>query len=499
MWTNFPAACREAKNPAAAALFALSICWQAALYAPEKKLAEVSSIEADALFIERCDRLLPGGWRAFFPDGAPLYRGLTVNGLRLNPQRFAGCAPFAVRPSPFAPGNFYLLDADARVGLHPYHHAGVYYAQEPSASAPAALLGVRPGDWVLDLCAAPGGKSAQLAAALAGSGLLVANEFSPKRAPVLLSNLERMGARNCIVTNETAERLARAFPAAFDRILVDAPCSGEGMFRKEPAALAQHSQRLIESCAALQRELLDTVAAALRPGGTLVYSTCTFSPEEDEGTVAVFLRRHPEFALEQIDADFGCAGHEACCAQGPVDTGRLRCVYPVHGGEGQFMARFCKAGEAPRAAVRGSLCAGAAPREARDFLAECFPALADAPLARQGDRLLLLPQPELPLPPGLRVLRAGVLAGELAAGGRTASFEPHHHLYMAWGADAPRRLSLSPDEERCAAWLRGEEIAALGMENGFAAVTVDGFPLGFGKVSGGRLKNHYPKGLRNLK
>ena len=254
----------------------------------------------DALFTQRCDRLLPGGYRAFFSPEAPLFRGLTVNTLRLTAQAFSACAPFRIAKSPFSPSSFYLLE-EARAGLHPYHHAGVYYVQEPSASAPAALLDVRPGERVLDLCAAPGGKTAQLGAALAGRGLLVANEFVPKRASVLLSNLERMGIFNAVVTNESAERLAAAFPGYFDRILVDAPCSGEGMFRKEPAALQQHSQRLIESCASLQRALLDAIAPALRPGGLLVYSTCTFSPEEDEGTVGAFLRDHPEFVLEDVD------------------------------------------------------------------------------------------------------------------------------------------------------------------------------------------------------
>lgn len=194
----------------------------------------------DALFTQRCDRLLPGGYRAFFPPEAPLFRGLTVNTLRLTAQAFSACAPFRIAKSPFSPSSFYLLE-EARAGLHPYHHAGVYYVQEPSASAPAALLDVRPGERVLDLCAAPGGKTAQLGAALAGRGLLVANEFVPKRASVLLSNLERMGIPNAVVTNESAERLAAAFPGYFDRILVDAPCSGEGMVpqRAGGAAAAQ--------------------------------------------------------------------------------------------------------------------------------------------------------------------------------------------------------------------------------------------------------------------
>lgn len=454
----------------------------------------------DALFTQRCDRLLPGGYRAFFPPEAPVFRGLTVNTLRLTAQAFSACAPFRIAKSPFSPSSFYLLE-EARAGLHPYHHAGVYYVQEPSASAPAALLDVRPGERVLDLCAAPGGKTAQLGAALAGRGLLVANEFVPKRASVLLSNLERMGIFNAVVTNESAERLAAAFPGYFDRILVDAPCSGEGMFRKEPAALQQHSQRLIESCASLQRALLDAIAPALRPGGLLVYSTCTFSPEEDEGTVGAFLRDHPEFVLEDVEASFGCAGHTSCCLEGPIETEKVRRIYPVHGGEGHFMAKLRRAGEGVSLAPgKGRLTPEKLPREAERFFDDCFPSLCDAPAALRGGKLLLLPQEPVFLPRGLRVLRAGVLAGELVQGrGRESRFEPHHSLYMAFGPSCAHRLELSSGDARTGAWLRGEQIEAPGLAGGYTAVTVDDFPLGFGKASGGSLKNHYPKGLRNLK
>lgn len=457
-------------------------------------------MQPGSFFIDRCDRLLEGGFAAYFPQSAPLFRGLTVNGLRLDAAAFADMAPFAVEKSPFCAAGFRLTDPAARPGLHPYHHAGVYYLQEPSASAPAPLLGVQPGERVLDLCAAPGGKSAQLAAALAGEGLLVSNEFTAKRCAALLSNLERLGVRNAVVTNESAERLAAAFPEAFDRILVDAPCSGEGMFRREEAALAQHSQRLVESCAALQRSLLDAIAPALRPGGMLVYSTCTFSPEENEGTVGWFLRAHPEFSLEDPGVSFGCAGHPSCCVEGEIETEKVRRIYPVQGGEGQFMARLRKAGDAPaQDPAKGRLSAQRLPAPAQAFFAEQFPALADAPFALFGDKVVLLPKAPVFLPKGLRVLRAGTTAGELIQGRGKARFEPAHSLYMACGALAARRLDLAPEDPRAAGWLRGEELAAQGLAPGWTALTVSGFPLGMGKVSGGRMKNHYPKGLRNLK
>ena len=243
-----------------------------------------------SLLGSRCEALYAA------PEELPA-RGLTVNGLRCTPERFAELADFALEPSPFCAEGFVVRDPAFRPGRHPYHHAGVFYSQEPSASAPAALLEVRPGMRVLDLCAAPGGKSSQLAAALGGQGLLVSNEYDPGRAEALKSNLERMGAANAVVTNAAPAALAAALPGFFDRVLVDAPCSGEGMFRKEPQAMAQHGPALVRQCAALGAKILESAAALLAPGGLLVYSTCTFSPEEDEGQAGAFLAAHPDFEL----------------------------------------------------------------------------------------------------------------------------------------------------------------------------------------------------------
>ena len=213
-------------------------------------------------------------------------RGVTVSALRTTPEQFAQRADFPLEPSPFCKAAFVVHQPDFKPGRHPYHHAGVFYSQEPSASSAAPLLGVQPGMRVLDLCAAPGGKSSQLAAALQGRGVLVSNEYVAARAEILKSNLERMGVSNAVVLNETPARIAEALPEFFDRVLVDAPCSGEGMFRKEPVALQQHCEALVKQCAELGAQILDCAAAALAPGGQLVYSTCTFAPEEDEGQVA---------------------------------------------------------------------------------------------------------------------------------------------------------------------------------------------------------------------
>ncbi len=279
-------------------------------------------------------------------------RGVTVSALRTTSEEFAARADFPLRPSPFCKAAFVVEQPDFKPGRHPYHHAGVFYSQEPSASSAAPLLGVKPGMRVLDLCAAPGGKSSQLAAALQGQGLLVSNEYVAARAEILKSNLERMGVSNAVVLNETPARIAAALPEFFDRVLVDAPCSGEGMFRKEPAALAQHCEALVKQCAELGADILDSAAAALAPGGELVYSTCTFAPEEDEGQVAAFLQRHPEFTLADVlgnvDYPFGSEGEANRTGGLPLDVSKVRRIWPCQGGEGHFMARLVKAGT-PRA------------------------------------------------------------------------------------------------------------------------------------------------------
>lgn len=433
-------------------------------------------------------------------------RGVTVNGLRCAPQEFAAAVDFGLEPSPFCDAAFLLTDPQLRPGRHAYHHAGVFYVQEPSASVPAGLLGVRPGERVLDLCAAPGGKTSQLAAALRGEGLLVANEYVAARAGVLKSNLERMGVTNALVLNESTARVAAAFPAFFDKVLVDAPCSGEGMFRKESVAVTQYDQPLLDRCAALGAEILENAAAMLAPGGILVYSTCTFAPGEDEGQIAAFLARHPEFTLCDLSGcGFGQPGEANRTGDYPLQAEYCRRIWPCDGGEGHFMAKLQKAVDAPAVELprgkNGKGKSGKTPRvDAKalqawqSFAKELFPTLAGQPIAVVGDGFLLEPPALLPAAK-LHVLRAGVPAGRAAKG----RFEPAHALFMAYGAQCTNCEELTLADPRTAAWLRGEEIEAQTAQNGWCAVLVDGFPLGGGKASGGRIKNHYPKALRNLK
>ena len=481
-------------------------------------------------------------------------RGVTVSALRAMPEQFAQKADFPLEVSPFCKAAFVVHAPEFKPGRHPYHHAGVFYSQEPSASSAAPLLGVQPGMRVLDLCAAPGGKSSQLAAALGGQGLLVSNEFVAARAEVLRSNLERMGVPNAVVLNEDTGRIAAALPEFFDRVLVDAPCSGEGMFRKEAVAVTQHCEALVKQCAALGAQILDNAAACLAPGGEMIYSTCTFAPEEDEGQVAAFLQRHPEFTLADVfgnvDYSFGSPGEANRTGGLPLDVNKVRRIWPCQGGEGHFIARLVKAGtpralpasgtytaeeelwlaaaaeqskrqkggkpaKAPdarsarrensralREAVQGrstrSRDAGAGeatPAQSlaawQEFARQYFPALADRPAVVHGGSVLLpVPFPQT----GLHVLRAGVFVGSVQKG----RFVPEHHLFTAFGALCTNREALTLADPRVTEYLSGREIAADTAADGWCCVTVDGCPMGGGKVSGGRVKNHYPKALRLL-
>lgn len=363
--------------------------------------------------------------------------------------------------------------------------------------AVAEIAAPRPGERVLDLCAAPGGKTSHLAS-LAGDGcLLISNEIHPQRARILSRNVERMGIRNAAVLNESPDRLAERFPGFFDCIVVDAPCSGEGMFRKEPQAVAQHSSALVARCAALGAEILENAASVLAPGGLLVYSTCTFAPEEDEGQIGHFLALHPEFELLDCGVSFGAPGEENRCGEHPFLAGLTRRIWPAQGGEGHFMTKLRKSPDAPVVVPKRAKPARP-PKPCAEWLAfaaEYFPALKGQSAHAAGERLFLPPQGWQGEGLKLSIARCGVTLGRAQKG----RFEPDHHLFMAFGPECENREELTFGDPRTEAWLRGEEIEAVTAKNGWCAVLVDGLPLGGGKVSGGRVKNHYPKALRNLK
>lgn len=392
----------------------------------------------------------------------------------------------------------YYFDENVRPGKHPYHEMGLYYIQEPSAMSAAALLAPKPGMRVLDLCAAPGGKSTQLATYLGDSGLLVSNEINTQRSRILSQNIERMGIKNAIVTNEDSFVLASHFPGFFNAIQVDAPCSGEGMFRKLPEAIEQWSMENVAICAARQKEILDNAAVMLKPGGTIVYSTCTFSKEENEDVIEYFLERHPDFTLEEMERFWP---HK-------VD------------GEGHFVAKLVRRGcvdtdlKADRKTKKNKNSKNrknetkpALTKENMKLLSEFLDEtisedmaawIKNSRLVMFGEQLYRLPDMEVDIK-GLKVQRAGLHIGEF----KKQRFEPSHSLALALKlSEAKNVVKLTWDDPQTTGFFNGQSVMlsdeqTAECKKGWALVCVDGYPAGWGKVNGAQVKNHYPKGLRN--
>ena len=423
-------------------------------------------------FLERMQLQLGAEYPAFLQS---LERPRAV-ALRFNPLK--GEAPrlsFVGENVGWEPMGCYY-DPDARPGLHPYHEAGVYYLQEASAMAPVQLLDPQPGERICDLCAAPGGKTTQIAGRMAGEGLLLCNEINPKRARILSRNIERMGVSNALVTNEHPAKLAERYAGWFDRVLIDAPCSGEGMFRKEEAAVTDWSPETVLMCARRQAEILHSGAQLVRPGGRLVYSTCTFAPEEDELAVEAFLDSHPEFQPEAVAAPWFTEA-------GP---GMYRMWPHKLLGEGHFAAVLRKKGEETPA---GEGCTGEKlPKEWASFSKELGIVLPEGKAMQFGQSLYWAPK-DLPDIWGIKVLRPGLELGECKKG----RFEPAHALAL-WLKDCANVQDLSPEGKEIHAYLHGDVIPS--EKNGWCLVTVGGFSAGWGKGDGRVLKNHYPKGLR---
>ena len=420
----------------------------------------------------------------------PPERGLRINPYKQPAKPLDTLLQELGDPVPWAADGRYL-SLNSTAGADPLHACGAYYLQEPSAMLPAALLDVSPGQTVLDLCAAPGGKSTQLAAMMRGQGTLVCNELVPKRAEVLSGNLERMGAGNAVVVSADPARLARQWPRLFDRILVDAPCSGEGMFRRHPETRLEWNVDSPASCAKRQTHILESACMMLKAGGRLCYSTCTFSEAENEGVINAFLASHPEF--KSVDFSVPVGGHHTLHSQ----YGCLR-LYPHQvRGEGHFAALLEKTelrpGEPQPAALlppeRVFAPADAQALHAFNALWQALSA-SEPPLANAMLGNLLLSAPPLPPMEGLKAYRAGVALGRFK--GKT--FLPDHALALAAPPYALRGIPLTASD--AAQYLRGEVLPAQDIAKGFWTVTYAGLPLGFVKYSDGQLKNHYPKGLR---
>ncbi len=475
-------------------------------------------------FCARMKMMLGDQYEAFISS----YNRPNTPSLRLNPlkKNNIGLSDVSDMPCignriPWAEnGYYYDPESECRPGKHPYHESGAYYIQEASAMLPASLFPPSEGDTVLDLCAAPGGKSTQLAACLNGKGLLVSNEIHPQRAAILSQNIERMGIRNALVTNHAPKELVPHFHCFFDKIVVDAPCSGEGMFRKEEQALTMWGQDNVDLCAKRQKDILESAAEMLKSDGYLTYSTCTFASEENEGVILHFLRNHPEFEvvepMNQAVLD--------CIENGLIDRGnpfwadggeeyaeqlkRTLRIFPHHAdGEGHFAALLHKSPYAPTASVkerkndrkkskdknnaREQISPDGAFKLFSDFIKDVTDESFDGIPCLFGEQLYLCPH-DMPSPrDGLRTLRHGLHLGTIVGGNR---FEPSHALALALGI-AKAKKTFAVDLDSAWSYLRGEVIPC-GDQKGWYVVTHDSFPLGWGKASNGMMKNHYPKGLR---
>jgi len=466
------------------------------MYGQTPRLSREDDMTIPTDYAEDMQALLGADYPAFAEAllTQPPLRGLRVNTRKLSAEAFAAVSPWPLSPSALCRDAF-IADTEDRVGLHPYHHAGLFYMQEPSASAVIEALDPQPGWTVLDLCAAPGGKSTHLAARLGDEGILVSNECVASRVKPLCSNLERIGAKNAVITSAMPDQLADAWGACFDAVVVDAPCSGEGMFRRDEVAVREWSREHVLGCAERQLLILEDAARMVAGGGILLYSTCTMNIHENEEVLDRFLSAHPEFTMEPITAVSlpRAFSTEIGLREEIALAGRL--MPHVIPGEGHFIARLRKSGD-EREALPFSM--GKAPGKAeqkilQDFIEETFTSILWTEPTLRGDAVWLSPG-DLPY-----AVRSGVCLGHFVRG----RFEPDHSLFLAENADFfQRTVILSPDDPRMAAYLRGEQISA-DCGKGWCAVCVEAggqaYPLGMGKASNGAVKNHYPKGLRNFK
>lgn len=429
-------------------------------------------------------------------DEERLY-GLRVNTAKVTPEAFPELVSWDLKPVPWIPNGFYY-EGTERPAKDPYYYAGLYYLQEPSAMTPAMLLPVEPGDRVLDLCGAPGGKSTELGVRLAGKGVLISNDISNSRAKALLKNLELWGISNICVTSETPDKLADVFGPWFDKILIDAPCSGEGMFRKDDDMVKSYEERGPEYYSEIQKEITDQAVRMLAPGGLLLYSTCTFSRCEDEEIICHILENHQEMELIRLPLFEGASG-------GIGLDGCIRLFPHKIKGEGHFISLLRKNGGGTERTAAGSRersrtepqgkKAPALPTELTDFFALMNREFDGSRIMIKNDSVYYLPENFVPAKE-LRYLRTGLLLGEL----KNKRFEPGQALAMTLHAEEFRQsISWKKEDDRVIRYLKGETISLTpeeGPVKGWCLVCVDGYPLGFAKGTGMALKNKYYPGWR---
>lgn len=423
------------------------------------------------------------------------FHGLRVNTSKISVEDFLKISPFSLKPVPWTKNGFYY-DKEEKPAKHPYYFAGLYYIQEPSAMTPASLLPVEPGDKVLDLCAAPGGKSTELAAKLNGSGILVSNDISNSRAKALLKNLEMFGITNSIIISETPNKLAERFPCYFDKILIDAPCSGEGMFRKSNSMISAWEKNGVDLFVGLQRSILKEAVTMLKPGGMILYSTCTFSPEENEQSIEYLLELNPDFMIEELPKDWGFAdgNPDWGLKQIPALKNTLRIWPHKVQGEGHFVALLKDTKEKEdKSYSRYPYKKEKLPDFVKEFLNQLDAPFQSGNFEIIKDNLYWLPE-EMADIKGLRLLRSGLYLGVI----KKNRFEPSQSLAMALKqSQFSNTISLSAKDPRVMKYLKGETIEDVnGAKDGYVLVCVDGFPLGWGKLSKTVLKNKYHTGWR---
>ncbi len=428
-------------------------------------------MELPQKYQEKMRKLLGEEYDAYLACfNAPFHRSLRVNTTKISVQDFLERFPYHLEPVPWNSSCFYFEDPG--VTTHPYWFAGLYYIQEASASLPAEVLPISAGDRVLDLCAAPGGKSTHLSAKLAGTGVLVSNDYSVSRSQILLRNLERAGAKNGIVVSESPEKLAEYFPEYFDKILVDAPCSGEGMFRKEPHLIESWMEKDSSYYAPLQKQIAENALKMLKPGGQLVYSTCTFSKEEDEEVIQYLLQLDPSLKVLTIEMQNGFVQNEYGTKLFPH---RIK-------GEGHFVSLLQK----------GELQEHTYTPKSETFRFETMHVICDhAVKTTMKDRVYMVPETDVTMK-GLRILRSGLYLGDE----KKNRFEPSECFAMAMhSTDSTNIVSFAVDDARVMKYLKGEtlDIKDKKCSDGWVLVCVEEFPLGFAKASKGSLKNKYPK------
>jgi NOL1/NOP2/sun family putative RNA methylase len=436
-------------------------------------------------FFQEIKNLIPKDYDEFLSCySKPPYKGLRVNTLKCDYEKLSSLLPFELTPTPFFSEEYYYPNSITGLGKNPLHHSGAFYIQEPSASSAVAMMGVEQGDIVLDMCSAPGGKSTQIASLLKGNGLLVSNEIVKNRSNVLLSNIERMGIKNAVVISCHPQTIAEKLTGFFDKVLVDAPCSGEGMFRKDNEAKAEWSYEHTLTCAVRQLEILNSAKACLKENGVLVYSTCTYNTRENEGVIEKFIEENPDFVIEDSGQSFG---------RNTLKYAKR--IFLNDGGEGHFCCRLRKTSPAEGYTEGYSYTTPKNKKEILEFYDSLF---KGRPFGENieviGTRVYAVPD-NMPNLKGINVLRSGILLGEI----KKNRIEPAHSAFMAvTPQQCVNSVDFRLDDENIRRFLHGEEISVDKNIKGYTAVAVEGIVTGFGKASNGTLKNKYPKGLRNL-